>query len=186
MHFFNTTEAPLVRQSWTNVYYADPKNVAQLGDQVTLTGGISMEVQPHTKQTISVSCAVPQESPGPIRILDVVSHTHAHARRFRAWAGPPSGPLELVYESANWEEPLHAYFDSRNVNPAFDVQHEKDGAKSGSLVLNPGDVIKYECDIENDLDKPLRFGNEVFTAEMCDLFGSYAPSMGSPWACMHP
>jgi hypothetical protein len=186
MHFFNTTDEPLVRQGWTNVYYADLESVSQVADQVTLTGGISMNVKPHSKQTISVSCAVPEEAPGPIRILDTVSHTHAHTARFRAWAGPPSGPFELVYESANWQEPLHAYFDSRNVNPGFDEQHTKDGAKSGQLVLNPGDVVKYECDVENDLDTPLRFGNEVFSAEMCDLFGSYAPSMGKAWACMHP
>ena len=49
--------------------------------------------------------------------------------------------------------------------------------------MNPGDNVRYECEMVNDTDATLTFGNETYTAEMCLLFGSYAPSQGGPWSC---
>jgi hypothetical protein len=40
-------------------------------------------------------------------------------------------------------------------------------------MLNPGDTLEWECDVNNTSDAPLRFANEAYTAEMCLLAGAY-------------
>jgi hypothetical protein len=37
----------------------------------------------------------------------------------------------------------------------------------------------------NDGDVPLGFGNEVYTAEMCNVFGMYAPTVGGAWRAVN-
>jgi hypothetical protein len=54
-----------------------------------------------------------------------------------------------------------------------DVEKRIDGASSGTLELSPGDSLHFECDIHNQQDQTLRFANELYTGEMCILFGSY-------------
>jgi hypothetical protein len=58
-------------------------------------------------------------------------------------------------------------------NPAPDVAKKIDGASSGVLELAAGDSLHFECDIHNQQDTTLRFANELYTGEMCILFGSY-------------
>jgi hypothetical protein len=64
-------------------------------------------------------------------------------------------------------------YDSVSTNPTPDVPNKIDGASSGMLELHAGDELDFECDINNDLDQPLKFANETFTGEMCIVFGSY-------------
>ena len=40
---------------------------------------------------------------------------------------------------------------------------------------------EWECEIVNKQNVTLTFGNEVYTKEMCNMFGMYAPSFGSAW-----
>jgi hypothetical protein len=48
--------------------------------------------------------------------------------------------------------------------------------------MKPGDKIDWECSVTNDdVASGLHFANEVYTGEMCNMFGLYAPSMGGPW-----
>jgi hypothetical protein len=56
---------------------------------------------------------------------------------------------------------------------------QQTGATSGQLLLHPGDSLKYTCDIVNDLNITLTFKEEVYTGEMCNLFGSVA-GLGFP------
>ena len=45
-------------------------------------------------------------------------------------------------------------------------------------------MIDWECEVDNDSDKVLHFGNEVYGAEMCNMFGVYTPGAGTPWISM--
>ena len=58
-----------------------------------------------------------------------------------------------------------------------------DDAYSGVLTLEKGDSIEFECEIANDLDQTLYFANKAYTADMCNMFGFYTPSMNAPLAC---
>jgi hypothetical protein len=62
-------------------------------------------------------------------------------------------------------------------NPALGTK----GAYSGVVQFKAGDMIDWECEVFNDGQKPLRFGNEVYGAEMCNMFGFYTPGNGEPW-----
>jgi hypothetical protein len=50
------------------------------------------------------------------------------------------------------------------------------------LNLAPGDRIEWECEVVNDSNVTLRFGDAVHTGEMCNMFGYYAPTTGRPWS----
>jgi hypothetical protein len=47
-----------------------------------------------------------------------------------------------------------------------------DGAASGIVSYKSGDELRIQCDVNNTTDQPLRFANELYTGEMCILFGS--------------
>jgi len=49
--------------------------------------------------------------------------------------------------------------------------------------MKPGERVEWECEVDNTTNAALRFENAVYTAEMCNLFGTYAPSMGDAWNC---
>jgi hypothetical protein len=39
------------------------------------------------------------------------------------------------------------------------------------LPVQNGDVLEYSCFIRNETNVTLTFANELYTAEMCNLFG---------------
>jgi hypothetical protein len=54
---------------------------------------------------------------------------------------------------------------------------------SGILHMQPGDAISWECDVtNNNVPGGIKFANAVYTGEMCNMFGLYAPSFGMPWS----
>jgi hypothetical protein len=57
------------------------------------------------------------------------------------------------------------------------VAGQVDGASSGMLEVSQGDELHFLCDIDNTLDKPLRFAAEAIDGEMCILFGTYIGEM---------
>jgi hypothetical protein len=178
MHFINVGEQPLLRESWTNVYFAT--EMVEAVDAISFNGGIRMSVPPHTTQTIRVSCTVPPEVQTPIRIVELQAHMHSHGRRLAASLREASGRTTVIYENRDWLHPLRARFDSVSSN-----QGRPNGwATDGNLLARAGDSIDYECEIANDLSAPLVYSNEVYTGEMCNLFGFYAPSLGRSWTCL--
>lgn len=50
---------------------------------------------------------------------------------------------------------------------------KRDGAASGLLMLGRNDALHFECNIENDSPRALRFADEAVTGEMCLMFGAY-------------
>jgi hypothetical protein len=184
LHYYHTQRqdaAPKLREAWVNLFYKDPAEVTGTIRGVSLIGGISMNVQPHTRQTLSYSCDVA----GDARIFDLFGHFHAHTERFSAWRRRGE-ERELIYESYNWGEPANLVYDSVNQNPSPDATKRQDGGWTGQLHVQAGDKLEWECDINNTLDTPIRFANEAQTAEMCILFGGYVADASAGLTCLRP
>lgn len=180
MHYVNLTEKPLLREGWTNLIYAPEDEVEDTISAIFFIGGLSMNVPPKSTQVVE---AGPCEREEEVRILGITGHAHAHNTRFTAFLERADGASEMIYESYDWEEPLNARFDSvtENFEPGDGTRN---GAHSGILTMQPGDKMTWECEVENTLDQPLRFENEAYTAEMCNVFGFYVPGDSGTWSCL--
>jgi hypothetical protein len=177
MHFINMGDKPILREGWANVVYVDKSKVKQQADPIFFLAGISAAAAPK-QTTVNKGKAVAMTD---LRLIQATGHYHAHTVRFSAWK-TIGGVRELLFEDYNWHEPTMVAFDSVTKNPAPDADAKVPGGYSGDVDLKAGDMIDWECEIVNDSDKPLRFGNEVYTAEMCNMFGIYTPGTGKPWS----
>ena len=108
----------------------------------------------------------------PKRVVSLYGHRHAHTKRFTIWANRAATGRETIYEDYDWKEPTELSYNSVVQNPAPDPVGLKAGGVSGILNFEVGDTMEWECEIDNDSDKVLTFRNEVFTGEMCNIFGS--------------
>ncbi|HMJ11671.1 MAG TPA: hypothetical protein VK524_09680 [Polyangiaceae bacterium] len=170
-HFVNNqrgNDTPMLREAWVNLLYKDPAKITEPIRTVALIGGLSMDVPARSQQTIYHSCQVTKDA----RIVDLFGHFHANTERFTAWRHR-ADQTELLYESYNWAEPADLLYDSVNENPAPEAQVGRDGGYTGQLSVQAGDVLEWECHVNNKLDHNLRFANEAYTADMCILFGGY-------------
>ena len=92
---------------------------------------------------------------------------------------------EQIYEDYDWQEPTELSYNSVVTNPVADPVRREAGGSSGILNFEIGDTLEWECEIDNTSDEVLRFRNEVFTGEMCNVFGSsVAPA--TFWSCFGP
>jgi hypothetical protein len=186
VHFINTSTEPMLREAWANLVYVDPASVTMLGDPIFFIGGALMNVPPGTTQVIKGKATAPSTAPADgIRLVAATGHYHAHTTRFSAWK-TIGGQREPLMEDFDWHEPSLIQFNSKTKNALPNPAGRKAGGFSGIVALKAGDTIEWECEVMNDGDVPLTFGNEVYTAEMCNMFGLYAPSMGGPWSAFNP
>jgi hypothetical protein len=183
LHFFNTHPTDnMLKESWANLIYADPAEVTQLADPIFFISGITMNVALGEREIIKGRAVVPEGADPQFRFLIGTGHFHAHTERFSAWS-TINGQRELLFEDFDWHEPELFRFDTKTTHQPSDAAARKNGARSGAIYMKPGDSIDWECEVFNgDKTRPLRFGNEVFGAEMCNVFGLYAPSLGGPWS----
>jgi hypothetical protein len=181
LHFINTTDKPILREAWTNVMYVDASKVKMQADPIFFLGGVAMNIQPGTRVVIKGKASATSS----LRLVEATGHFHAHTVRFSAWK-TVAGVRSLIFEDDNWHEPSMFLFDSVTQNRAMDPEHHTVGAISGIINLEKGDSIDWECEVNNDSEKALRFGNEVYGAEMCNMFGAYTPGTGAPWRAVNP
>lgn len=180
LHFFNTTDEPVLMEAWQNIYYKDPAEVTETAAPIEAMAGLGMSVEPGTTEIIAGRIVAPQ----PLRVVDLYSHNHNHTLRFSAYL-VRAGQSERtrIYESYDWEHPLYIALDSIHENDAGDPDNEVPGGHTGELMLQKGDALEWECEIFNhDLAFPLTFANRANDAEMCILRGNYAPSLGRAWS----
>ena len=102
----------------------------------------------------------------PARIIQLFGHRHAATYRYAAWLND-----DLIYDSWDWVESVTYNYDSLTQNPPIDPSKMMDGGHSGILPVQNGDVLKYTCFVRNETENTLRFANELYTGEMCNLFG---------------
>jgi hypothetical protein len=185
-HFINATSKPILMEVWANVMYVDKSLVTQLGDPIFFLGGLGMNVPMGQSQAITGHATVPSGVAPDFRLVIGTGHYHAHTTEFTAWATINGEKQQIIQEYGILgvaPEPKTWYFDSGMKNPTPDVSTQTSGAGSGILHMQTGDTISWECDVtNNNVTGGIQFANAVYTGEMCNMFGMYVPSFGSPWS----
>jgi len=170
LHYVNTDTKPKLREAWVNLYRLDESQVSQRLQGVFLVADIGVNVAPHTEQL--VTNAFTPSLTEPTRIFELNAHMHAHSKSMTVWR-VHGGEDQLVYKSYDWQEPKELTFNTVVQNAPPDDATLTDGGHSGLLYLEPGDSLRWTCDVDNTTDLALGFANEVYTAEMCLLAGAY-------------
>jgi hypothetical protein len=175
LHFVNVTDKPILREAWVNLERKDGTDNQILGG-IFMTGGVNMNIAPGTKEVLKYSCT--NDLPDR-RVVSLFGHRHAHTTRFSVWQNRGTEREILLYEDYEWEDTAELVYNTLIKNPAPDPVGRTAGGYSGLLMFNPGDTIEFECEIDNTgangvepSKDPLTFANEVYTGEMCNLFGS--------------
>jgi hypothetical protein len=193
VHFVNTSSEPILMEGWANIIYTDPSTVTVIGDPLFFIGGFAT-VQLGQTYVHKHSATVPDFAAEGLRIVAGTGHYHAHTVRFAAHT-VINGTRELLMEDYDYHDPALIKFDSGTTNSPPDPVARIAGGRSGLVHLMPGDRIEWECEVDNtdarnselkQLDPnyqpgALNFGNQVYEAEMCNMFGMYAPTMGGAW-----
>mgnify|MGYP003407113002 CR=1 FL=1 len=163
LHSLNTTDKPLLRETWINFWYREPGSVTELAEQLANAGDANLAIPPHADTLLGpYQCQIT----GTGRMLWFYGHRHANNVRFSTWRVRGDQRL-LIYESYNWEDPLLLEFSSNRTNPVPDRTRGIEGGYSGVLDLLPGDKLEWECHVINRTDQVLRFTNQNFLGEMC-------------------
>lgn len=200
LHYINTTLEPILREAWINVRYVPDEDVTKEMGPLFWIAQLSKVIDPRSVDLMQGTCMVPMQAPDDLELVQITGHFHAHTRRMTAWLtdafrptrctkGTMPGEEDLdgctrLYEGYQYTDPGWITFDSETDNrPPDPDQRVPGGDYDGNLPLHPGQRIDWECEIHNDLDTEIRFANEAQTAEMCNIFGTYAPNMGGPWSC---
>jgi hypothetical protein len=191
VHFINSTSQPILREAWANVVYVDKSKVTQLGDPIFFIAGVTMNVAKGETYIAHGTANVPDSAGPDFRLVSVTPHYHTHTSKVEVTA-TIGGQTQTILQSFPTmhvlPEPILTNFDSVAKNQVADPTARIGGASSGILAMKPGDHIDWECTITNDdQPNPITFANAVYTGEMCNLFGIYAPSTGTgPWSAPNP
>jgi hypothetical protein len=163
LHAYNFSEKPQLREMWINIYFVDESKVTQRASGIGFVGGLGLALPPgqNKEQTYSVTI----DKPG--RIIQLFGHRHVWTPRFAVWLND-----KLIYESWSWQESVTYNYDTLTMNPPINTEAKVDGAVSGPVEVKAGDKIKFSCFVENKSDTTLRFSNELYGGEMCNLWGS--------------
>jgi hypothetical protein len=177
MHYFNLTDAPILREFWMNLYYVKADGDTIRPNRIAGLGGLGWNTSPilpgvHT--VFSYECPISADG----RIIQLLGHTHAHGIRETAHIRHKNGERMKVFEQFDYLEPQIFMYDSLTRNPAF--ADGQAGAKTGLLEVVAGDVLEWECEVNNDSKTALRYVNEVKTGEMCNIWGM---SVGPAISC---
>jgi hypothetical protein len=190
LHFINAGTKPILREAWANVLYVDKSKITQLGDPIFFIAGALMDVHMGQTQTIHGTAVVPDNAGPDFRLVSATPHYHTHTTEFTVWAtisGQKQEILKTYGTLGVLPEPKLVYFDSVAKNAPPNDTARMNGASSGVLRMAPGDQIDWECVVENnDVPQGITFQNAVYTGEMCNLFGIYAPTTGSAWSAPNP
>ena len=171
LHYVNTsTDETYLREAWVNLYRKDESEVTQRLQTVFMVGDLATNIPPQTRATTTLEYTPPLTS--STRVYTLNAHSHAHSESFTVWR-IRGDQTDLVYQSFNWAEPTVLTYNSVVQNTLPDPVAKKDGGTTGIFNLEPGDKLKWACDVNNTLDTAIHFANEAHTAEMCLLAGFY-------------
>ena len=162
-HRYNTTDQPALSEIWYNVWFMKEEDITQRASGVLVTAGPYRPIPARTMQSLTATSNMSNDG----RIISLFGHRHAATERFAVWLND-----DLIYDSWDWMESRLFNYDSITENPAPMPDKKIDGAASGIVSFKSGDRLKIQCDVNNTTDTPLRFANELYTGEMCILFGS--------------
>ena len=183
LHMLNVTDEVALREFWVNMSYLPEQEVQVLLDPIFFIGGSGMNIAPGTSSLEGGLATAPQD----LTIVALTGHMHSHGQRFSVYKMNGGADPTLLYETTEWNEPGQMAFSDSVDNPATEEEsftnRVSNGAwgASGVIKIVQGEQLRWECDFQNDEEFPLVFGDSAITDEMCNLFGFYAPSMGTPW-----
>jgi hypothetical protein len=173
LHYFNFTDAPLLKELWVNVWYRDPADVTEPAAEVF--SFLPIDIAPNSHVILSGTCPVN----GTGRLLTLYGHRHANNLRFSAWV-ERAGMRELVFEDYDWEEPTVLEYSSVITNQPPDQETRVAGGHSGMLEVSAGDNLYFECEIVNMTGTTFRGQNEAIDDEMCILVGDAVGATVTP------
>lgn len=178
----NPQSVPILREAWVFLKRMAEADVTATKRPLRFYGGLSMSVPPGETERLGneLPCQVPEAS----EVMSLVADTGYTTSRVSAYverAATP-GTRTLVYETYDWLEPDHLRFDSVAVNEAPNEALGLGGGWSGPLVLEPGDRLWWECDMENTGEAPLEYGDE-YHQNRCNIVGTFVSGGDSPWLC---
>jgi hypothetical protein len=173
LHYFNFSDAPLLKELWVNVWYRDPAEVTEPAAEVF--SGLPINIAPNRHVVLSGSCPVT----GSGRLLTLYGHRHANNLRFSAFV-ERAGMRELVFEDFDWEEPTVLEYSSVITNQPPNAEARVAGGHSGMLEVSAGDSVYFECEIVNMTGTTFRGENEAIDDEMCILVGDSVGAMVAP------
>jgi hypothetical protein len=182
-HYLNTSDQPILKEAWFNVYYRDVSDVkAALYTISLISGGIS--VPPHSTETFRRSCSTDVER--DVKYLQ--GHSHLGNNRISIWHAGGEGQKSKVYESYDPLEPATLAFSALVKNRVPDPTRQIAGGASGPLLLGAGDSLVWECEFDNQTDNTVGDGdpNPKFFGQMCYTYGAFAAPLGeaaSNWVC---
>ena len=180
LHHFNASDRPTLRENWVNVWYVPADQVTK--EALYFVAQAPVDYPPGMVLDSEGSVAATAET----QVLSMVAHRHAWTTRLHAWvvrAG--STQEELVYDSNDWSDMPTFSYNSRVMNPP--PGQGMDGATSGPLVLQAGDVLRFNCHIDTTAARaaelgvdapstPLRFGNQASRLRDRRLRRPHAPA----------
>jgi hypothetical protein len=181
LHHINQTDAPILREAWINVYWKPKEEITQYVQDMFMLGGTSLAVPPGGHQAVHNACTIG----GDTRILDIFGHFHAHTTRFSAWR-TRGDQKDLFYEVFDWHDTPTISYDTATKNGTPSRDDRSPGGMSGILDIQKGDTLEWECEIENTTPNTLHFANKLNSAEMCNLFGTYASNSAALLMCARP
>jgi hypothetical protein len=198
-HGFNPTEGALLRETWINVWWEEERDVLArwfLGYELLQI--VTLEIAPGSVADLHYAI----ELRAPSRLLSLLAHRHAWTSNMSAWVERKDGSTELLYRSFDWSDVPTYRYDSLAQNPSPASDARNDGAASGVMTFEPGDVLHYNCHVEYTDERalevdaprlpaeqgPLFFANQVYEGEMCVLFGTVTgdPFDGLPLVNLTP
>lgn len=174
VHHFNTSDAPILREAWINVWWVDGA-VQQAVTEQPIVAPVS--VPPGSLTDLDGVFAPTEDT----RVLSLFGHRHAWTTRLNAWVHHADASDEPVYDSFDWlDVPTYSY-DTVSTNPIANPDTRTDGASSGILIIHAGDELHFTCHVDTTPahaaelgvsvpDHVLTFGNKAFDAEMCILY----------------
>ncbi len=178
LHHVNTTEEPILREAWINVYWKSRDDIDTYVQDMFMLGSLGVNVPGGEHHVYHNAC----EISGETRIVDIFGHFHAHTTRFSAWR-VRDGKKDLFYEVFDYHDTPTIAYDSLTKNKTPDRENLIPGGWTGELDIKAGDILEWECEVDNTSDKTLRYSNELYTGEMCNLFGTYTGNSAALLMC---
>jgi hypothetical protein len=163
LHAYNFSDRPQLREMWINIYTVPEAEVTQKASGIAMVGGLGLNLAPGQNLEETYSGQFMADS----RIIQLFGHRHAWTPHFAVWLND-----NLIYDSWSWQDSVTFNYDSITTNPPIDPAGMVDGAVSGVVPVKSGDTLKFTCYVENKSDTTLRFSNQLFKGEMCNLWGS--------------
>ena len=165
MHHFNFTDQPLLREFWMNLYFPS-STPADLARPLRASGGVDWVIEPQAE--LIERFEWPIDASG--RLLSLTGHTLPGTLRLSAWLRRASGERVQILQVLEANEPIAYSFDTVTLNSA--VTQPWGGAHSGTLAVEPGDALEWECHVFNETTNPLTHIDDSTAGAICDLTGA--------------